>query len=107
MIHREWIWGFLFLLSVVFIILISLWKFFVYLEISYILLFKVWEYISFIYAAIVTLIAIGAMIRSFYYAKTDLTYEKTVRWYIKVIVIGSVFYYFYTIFLVIDILMRW
>jgi len=107
MIYREWMWGFFFLLSAVFIISISLWSLFIYLEHSYILFFEFFEYILFIYSVIITLVAIGAMVRSFYYAKTDLTYEKTVRWYIKVIVIGNLFFYFYNIYLVIDIILRW
>ena len=100
-------WGFFFLFSAVFIISISLWVFYVYMEHTYILLFKIWEYIFFISSAIITIVAIGAMIRSFNYAKTDLTYEKTVRWYIKVIVLGTFFFKFYNIYLAIDILLRW
>ena len=107
MIYREWMWGFFFLLSAVFIISISLWSLFIYLEHSYILFFEFFEYILFIYSVIITLVAIGAMVRSFYYAKTDLTYEKTVRWYIKVIVIGTLFFKLYNIYLIIDILLRW
>jgi hypothetical protein len=105
--HREWLWGFCFLFSAIFIVVISLWKFFVYLGISFIVLFTWWEYIFFIYATIVTLIAIGAMIKSFSYARKDITDQKTVRWYIKVIVIASVFYYVYNIYLVIDVILRW
>ncbi|MFX1436053.1 MAG: hypothetical protein ACFFAA_02450 [Promethearchaeota archaeon] len=105
--NREWLWGFCFLLSAIFVVIISIWKYIVYLEASYIILFQWWEIIFFIYAIIVTLIAIGGMIRSFYYARRDLTDQKTVSWYIKVIVIVSVFYYAYNIYLVIDVILRW
>lgn len=71
--NRELIWGLLFLFASVFFLFISLWKFFVYLEHSYILLFKIGEYLFFVYSLVITSAAIAAMVRSFYYARTDLT----------------------------------
>ncbi|MFW9999482.1 MAG: hypothetical protein ACFE88_05145 [Candidatus Hermodarchaeota archaeon] len=105
--NRELLWGFIFLFSAIFIIYISIWKFFVYLEISFILLFKIWEYIFFLYALIITSVALAAMVRSFYYFRKDLTEEKTVKWYIKVMVVVSVLYYLYNIYIVIDVILRW
>ncbi len=103
--NRELLWGLFFLFSAVFIFCISLWKFFVYFEL--ILMFKFWEIIIFLYSLIVTSVALAAMVRSFYYSRTDLTEEKSVRLYIKIIVIGSVFFYLYNIYLVIDVILRW
>lgn len=105
--NRELLWGLFFLFSAVFILCISLWKLFVYLEHSYIRIFEMWEYIIFLYSVIVTSVALAAMVRSFYYSRTDLTEEKSVKLYIKIIVIGSVFFYLYNIYLVIDVLSRW
>lgn len=70
-------------------------------------MFKFWEIIIFLYSLIVTSVALAAMVRSFYYSRTDLTEEKSVRLYIKIIVIGSVFFYLYNIYLVIDVILRW
>ena len=100
--NRELFWGFFFLFSAIFILFISIWRFNVYWEHSYILLFQSWEYISLIYAIIITLVAFRAMFTSFY--NLD---KKPVNSYIKVIVLASVVYYVYNIYLTIDILLRW
>jgi len=105
--NRELFWGFFFLFSAVFILYVSLWKFITYLEISYIILLVIFEYISLIYSIIITTVAIVAMVRSFYYFRTDLTEEKTIKWYTKIIIIGSDFFYLYLIFLIIEVLIRW
>lgn len=105
--NRELLWGLFFLFSAVFIFCISLWKLFVYLEHSAILIFEFWEWIIFLYSLIVTSVALAAMVRSFYNSRTDLTEEKSIRLYIKIIVIGSVFFYLYNIYIVIDIILRW
>ena len=103
--NRELLWGLFFLFSAVFIFCISLWKFFVYFELIH--LFKLWEVIIYLYSLIVTSVALAAMVRSFYYSRTDLTEEKSVRLYIKIIVIGSVFFFLYNIYLVVDVILRW
>ena len=105
--YRELFWGFFFLFSAVFIFFVSLWKFKTYLEISYIILLVIFEYILLIFSIIITTVAIVAMIRSFYYFRTDLTEEKTIKWYTKIIIIGSDFFYLYLISLIIEVLIRW
>lgn len=107
MAYREFLWGLFFLFSAVSILVISFWKFLVYLEHSFIILFIIWEYLIFFCAIIVSIVAIVSMVISFYYVRTDITEEKSGSLYIKIIVIISVLFYFYDIFLVIDILNRW
>ncbi len=105
--YRELFWGFYFLFSAVFIFYVSLWKFKTYLEISYIILLIIYEYTILIFSLIITIVAIVAMVRSFYYFRTDLTEEKTITWYTKIIIIGSDFFYLYLISLIIEVLIRW
>jgi len=47
------------------------------------------------------------MVKSFYYARTDLTEEETTQWYTKIIIIGSDLFYLYLIFQIVEILITW
>ncbi|MFX1315301.1 MAG: hypothetical protein ACFE9T_05520 [Promethearchaeota archaeon] len=107
MISREYYWGFFFLFAAIIILSISIWKFIVYIEHSYILLFKIWEYIFYGIAIIMVLVSIAGMIRSFYYARRDLTGKQTVKPYVKLLVLLAVLYNIYNIFLIIDVIERW
>ncbi|MFX1410841.1 MAG: hypothetical protein ACFFA6_10835 [Promethearchaeota archaeon] len=107
MISREYYWGFFFLFAAVIILFIGIWKFVVYIEHSYVLLFKIWEYIFYSITIVFVFISIASMIKSFYYARRDLTGKKTVRPYVKIIVLLAVLYNIYNIFLIIDVIERW
>jgi len=60
-----------------------------------------------IFGLIITIVAIVAMVKSFYYARTDLTEEETTQWYTKIIIIGSDLFYLYLIFQIVEILITW
>lgn len=108
MLYREYLWGFFFLFASVFILFISTWKFLVFLErYTFIELFKVWEFLFLYLEVIVVLVSIYSMIRSFQYAIRDLIGEKTVRLYVKIIVLIAILYSVYNIFLTIEVLERW
>ena len=106
--YRELLWGFLYLCSTVFITFIAIWKFNVYLNFAvYLVLLVAFEYFSLIFGLIIAIVAIVATVKSFYYTRTDLTEEKTTRWYTKLIIIGSDLFYFYLIFQIFEILLTW
>jgi len=108
MLYREYLWGFFFLFASVFILFISTWKLLVFLErYAIIEVFKIWEYFFYYLEVIVILVSIYSMIRSFQYATRDLTFKKTVRLYVKIIVLIAILYSIYNIFLTIEVLERW
>jgi hypothetical protein len=105
---RELLWGFFYLFSAVFITYIAIWKFNVYLDFAvYMVLIVAFEYFALIFGLIIAIVASVAMVKSFYYERTDLTEEESTRWYTKVIVLGSDLFYFYLIFQVLNILATW